>query len=131
MSACFIPNLMGLTPMTRGIRQVMSPSSNTLPDTVPTLPLLDARPIHDRSISQLAFTVLGLFTILHWLTANHWSQDTETVNDLYWHTCRHTSFSLTHLAQFTASFFLLLLATVSILQQHALMLSPLQSPWRR
>ena len=85
------------------IRQVMSPSSNALPDTVPTSPLLGARPIHDRSISQLAFTVLGFFTILHWLTAKHWSQDTETVNDLYWHTCRHTSFSLTHLAQFTAS----------------------------
>ena len=71
------------------IRQVMSPSSNTLPDTVPTLPLL---------------------VILHWLTAKDWSCDTATVNDLYQftgtHTCRHTSLSLTHLAQFTASFFL-------------------------
>ena len=91
------------------IRQVMSPSSNALPDTVPTSPLLGARPIHDRSISQLAFIVLGLFTILQWLTAKDWSYDTATVNDLYQftgtHTCRHT-LSLTHLAQFTASFFL-------------------------
>ena len=93
------------------IRQVMSPSSKTLPDTVPTSPLLGARPIHDRSISQLAFIVLGLFTILQWLICQlDWSIDTEFVNDLYQftgtHTCRHTSLSLTRLAQFTASFFL-------------------------
>ena len=69
------------------IRQVMSPSSNTLPDTVPI--------------------ILPLLVILQWLTAKDWSYDTATVNDLYQftgtHTCRHTSLSLTHLAQFTAS----------------------------
>ena len=108
-SACFLPNLMGSDHVTRGIRHVMSPMSmahvpntGTLPDTVPTvLPVPDKR-----LISLIAFTVLGFSTILHWQFSLDWSYDTATVNDLYQftgtHTCRHTSFSLTHLAQFAA-----------------------------
>ena len=83
---------------------------STLPDIDPMSPLLDVRPIYDRSTSLFAFAVLFFFTILHCLLANHWSHDT----DLCWHTCRHISLSLTHLVQFIVSVFLTTCCGVSV-----------------